>query len=246
MAQDQYDFKYGFRNRFPGLTDDVAMALQRNFRDGATEAYVQNQAGLLVPKSAFDANGDLLAGTGDNTYTRIAPPGVNYRPLISDATVSGGLKYEQDAIVSCIRNGLMNFSLNTWNIVTGFTLHAQTLASVCWFDSTNNLLRFDRTGTYKFSAAAEFPTPGVNAVYCMRLVNQAGTSLTSAGGSALTNPQGVPHSCATPEIEHSIPAGGWVRMEVYYGAISGAAGNHNVGGVLTAYDTTMRAEFIRS
>jgi hypothetical protein len=58
----------------------------------ATTAYVQTEAGLLVPKSLVDAKGDLLVGTADNTVARKAA-GTNGQTLTADSTQTDGLKW---------------------------------------------------------------------------------------------------------------------------------------------------------
>lgn len=53
---------------------------------------VYDALGLLVPKSLVDAKGDLLAGTADNTITRVAV-GSNGQVLTADSAETAGVKW---------------------------------------------------------------------------------------------------------------------------------------------------------
>lgn len=59
----------------------------------ATTAYVQTEAGLLVPKALVDAKGDLLVGTADNTVARKAASGTYGRVLSEDPAAGDGLSW---------------------------------------------------------------------------------------------------------------------------------------------------------
>ncbi len=74
-------------------TPTVPTAAQgTNTTQAASTAYVQTEAGLLVPKSLVDAKGDLLVGTADNTVARKAA-GTNGDSLRVDASSSDGLRW---------------------------------------------------------------------------------------------------------------------------------------------------------
>jgi len=61
----------------------------------ATTAYVQTEAGLLIPRSLVDAKGDLLLGTADNTVSRLAV-GSNGRTLVASSGDTPGVKWAGD------------------------------------------------------------------------------------------------------------------------------------------------------
>lgn len=58
----------------------------------ATTAYVQTEAGLLVPKSLIDAKGDLIVGSAADTVGRLAP-GTDGHVLTLDSAQSLGVKW---------------------------------------------------------------------------------------------------------------------------------------------------------
>ena len=68
----------------------------------ATTAFVQTEAGLLVPKSLVDAKGDLLVGTADNTIARKAV-GADGSRLIADSSKSDGLDWEEKKLYTAVK-----------------------------------------------------------------------------------------------------------------------------------------------
>ena len=73
-----------------------------NDQSVATTAYVQTEAGLLVPKSLVDAKGDLLVGTADNTIARKAV-GADGSRLIADSSKSDGLDWEEKKLYTAVK-----------------------------------------------------------------------------------------------------------------------------------------------
>lgn len=59
----------------------------------ATTAYVQNELGLLVPKSLIDAKGDLIVGSTADTAVRMPVSGVNGRLLSENSAATNGLEW---------------------------------------------------------------------------------------------------------------------------------------------------------
>lgn len=78
---------------FTGVPAAPTAAQGTNTTQIATTAYVQTEAGLLVPKSLVDAKGDLVTATADNTPARLAV-GSNGQVLVADSAQATGLKYE--------------------------------------------------------------------------------------------------------------------------------------------------------
>ncbi len=90
----QLDLRYA-NLASPALTGTptVPTAAQgTNTTQAASTAYVQTEAGLLIPKSLADAKGDIFVASGDNTVARKAA-GVNGLALVTDSAQSDGLVY---------------------------------------------------------------------------------------------------------------------------------------------------------
>ena len=78
----------------PALTGDPTAPTQAQGNNStrlATTAYVQTEAGLLVPKSTVTTKGDLIVGTGAGTVTRRAA-GANGTMMVPDSTQTDGFK----------------------------------------------------------------------------------------------------------------------------------------------------------
>ena len=79
----------------PALTGDPTAPTQapgNNSTRLATTAYVQTEAGLLVPKSTVTTKGDLIVGTGSGAITRRGV-GSNGQVLTADSTQTDGVKW---------------------------------------------------------------------------------------------------------------------------------------------------------
>jgi hypothetical protein len=77
---------------FTGTPAAPTAAQGTNTTQVATTAYVQTEAGLLIPKSLVDAKGDLLTATADNTPARLAV-GSNGQVLVADSSQPSGWKW---------------------------------------------------------------------------------------------------------------------------------------------------------
>jgi hypothetical protein len=78
---------------FTGTPAAPTAAQGTNTTQLATTAYVQTEAGLLVPKSLVDAKGDLLVGTAADTVGRLAVGGTNGHVLTVDSAEVSGMKW---------------------------------------------------------------------------------------------------------------------------------------------------------
>jgi len=81
----------------------------------ATTAYVQTEAGLLIPKSIIDAKGDILVGTADNVITNLAA-GANGEIIVYDSANSTGLEQRNIApfnLGNCVLQAQGNFPAAT-------------------------------------------------------------------------------------------------------------------------------------
>jgi len=79
----------------PALTGDPTAPTQAQGNNStrlATTAYVQTEAGLLVPKSTVTTKGDLIVGTGSGAITRRGV-GSNGQVLTADSTQTDGVKW---------------------------------------------------------------------------------------------------------------------------------------------------------
>jgi hypothetical protein len=77
---------------FTGTPAAPTAAQGTNTTQLATTAYVQTEAGLLVPKSLVDAKGDLLVGSAADTVARLAV-GSDGQVLTADAASTNGVKW---------------------------------------------------------------------------------------------------------------------------------------------------------
>lgn len=77
---------------FTGVPAAPTPAQGTNTTQLATTAYVQTEAGLLVPKSLVDAKGDLLVGSANDTVARLAV-GSDGQVLTADAASTNGVKW---------------------------------------------------------------------------------------------------------------------------------------------------------
>lgn len=71
-----------------------------------TDTYSQAVANsLFINQSTFDAKGDLIAGTGDNAYSKLTV-GANGDTLVADSSTATGLRYNpQNALANPVING---------------------------------------------------------------------------------------------------------------------------------------------
>lgn len=76
----------------PGNPTAATQSQGNNTTRLATTAFVQTEAGLLIPKSLVDAKGDLLVGTADNTIARQAV-GADGTYLKADSSQSTGVAW---------------------------------------------------------------------------------------------------------------------------------------------------------
>lgn len=72
--------------RLAGYSDAAAAAVA-----GA----VETDLGLLVPKSVFDAKGDLLLGTADNAFDNLSV-GADHKVLVADSSLAMGARWGAD------------------------------------------------------------------------------------------------------------------------------------------------------
>lgn len=71
-----------FQAEDPSANDDVA-----------NKGWVTTQTGLLIPKSVINAKGDLIVGTGDDAYARLAVGADGTMPY-ADSTQAAGIRWD--------------------------------------------------------------------------------------------------------------------------------------------------------
>jgi hypothetical protein len=71
--------------------------------------------------TAIDAKGDLVAGTGADTFSRLAA-GSNGETLVADSSTSTGLRYTPGTVIS---NPFLNSAFEVWQRGTSFTGSSQ-------------------------------------------------------------------------------------------------------------------------
>ncbi len=81
----------------PGNPTAATQAQGNNTTRLATTAYVQTEAGLLIPRSVVDAPGDLLIGSADNTVTRLPAPTSSGDVLTADTGEALKMKWAAPA-----------------------------------------------------------------------------------------------------------------------------------------------------
>jgi len=109
--------------------------------------------------TAYDAKGDLIVGTGADTFSRLAVGATNGMVLTVDSAEATGLKYATPAGSSgpafrAFRNtSVQNVSGSTW---TKVELNGETFDTDSCFDSTTNF-RFtpNKAGYYKFTGSVD-------------------------------------------------------------------------------------------
>lgn len=120
----------------PALTGDPTAPTQAQGNNStrlATTAYVQTEAGLLVPKSTVTTKGDLIVATGAGAVTRRAV-GTNGQVLTADSAQTDGLKWATPgiAIQPSTKSGVQNYG--TPSLSWDGASNAQALgANVIWY-----------------------------------------------------------------------------------------------------------------
>lgn len=205
----------------------------------ATTAYVQTEAGLLIPKSLVDAKGDLIVGTADNTVARIAA-GSNGTFVRANSGASSGIAWNRG-----------DHSIDLLRAVSS-GIHAQTFDMYACRDDVgigvgDGIIRFqavylpyDQTLTgIKWIQVVNGVTVTQDNNNKVGLYTSDGTTLTRVAVSANTNPmwtngtgtQGVaftPTYAATAGLYYIAVLGNWSAA----GTIPTLAG-------MTAIDTAL-------
>ena len=79
--------------------------------------------------TAIDAKGDLIAGTGADTFSRLAA-GNNGETLVADSSASTGLRYQ--GTQSAAKNGTINGGFDIWQRGTSFAASAAEYTADRW------------------------------------------------------------------------------------------------------------------
>jgi hypothetical protein len=182
--------------------------------------------------TAIDAKGDLVPGTGADTFARLAV-GANGTVLTADSAEATGLKWAAGAgyapdMFRVTKNGLQSFSSGTWTRITG------------WIES--------------YDIGADFSTPAwtapVNGYYTFSTIIRTYASSTAAGnrqvigyyangslaitGAATSNMLDV-NLCSTITLYFN--AGETLEIYIY---------NDNSGSNVEASSTSWFGQFVRT
>jgi hypothetical protein len=145
--------------------------------------------------TAYDAKGDLVVGTGADTFSRLAV-GTNGHTLVADSAETTGLKWQAPAaasFVGCSAYKTADQSINN-NTQTAITFTAEYYDTDSFHDNSSNTSRFTipagKTGKYLISAVARFAANGTGVrtwtLYKngSSFIQVASMNAVSAGGSA--------------------------------------------------------------
>jgi hypothetical protein len=148
--------------------------------------------------TAIDAKGDLVVGTGADTFSRLAV-GTNGHTLVADSAETTGLKWAAPSSSSgpafrAFRNtSVQTISGSTW---TKVELNAETFDTASCFDSTTNY-RFtpNVSGYYSLQAALAAEAQTTSTVYaqCAIYKNGAAAALGTRLPAFADDTQGVVH-----------------------------------------------------
>lgn len=116
--------------------------------------------------TAIDAKGDLIAGTADNSFSRLAV-GNNGETLVADSSTSTGLRWQQPKT----QNALYNSSFDIWQRGTSFNGSAPYYCADRWF--------FARPGAAAGSTVSRQSAGLTGFNYCARMQRDNGNTSTS-------------------------------------------------------------------
>jgi hypothetical protein len=136
--------------------------------------------------TAIDAKGDLIAGTGADTFSRIAA-GSNGEILVADSTTSTGLRWQGH--IEAGKNGLINGAMDIWQRGTSSTSNLVYLADR-WFNYTS-------AGTTTFSRESTIVPTGSQ--YSMKIA-QATASATITVNQAIETSNAIQYAGQTVTI----------------------------------------------
>lgn len=179
----------------------------------ATTAFVQTEAGLLVPKSLVDAKGDLLVGTADNTIARKAV-GADGSRLIADSSQSDGLDWEEKKLYTAVKTAPEDvtnsdtlqdddhlfLTLPTGRFVIDWTLYTAGASTAAdW--------KFGLTGTATFAGIWGPILTGANAQW--------------GGTTAAQSPAALASLVQTITLGGAAVAGGFILRGLVYISVAG-------------------------
>jgi len=145
--------------------------------------------------TAIDAKGDLIAGTGADTFDRLAI-GTNGQVLTADSTASTGMKWAAAAASSFVGSSVYNTSNQSINssTLTAITFNSESFDTDTFHSTSTNTSRFTipsgKGGKYLVSATLNFGSNATGVRYISLYKNGAaviyGNSIpgSSAGGTA--------------------------------------------------------------
>jgi hypothetical protein len=87
--------------RYPAAADtpNVPRDLEYLATDVETALGAKPASADIIPRAIFDAKGDLIVGTADNTFARLAA-GTDGQALVLDSTTATGVKWATPATAS--------------------------------------------------------------------------------------------------------------------------------------------------
>jgi hypothetical protein len=87
--------------RYPAASDTPNVPRDIQYLATDVESALSSKIGSAdaIPRAIFDAKGDLLVGTGDNTFTRLGA-GTDGQALVLDSTTATGVKWATPATAS--------------------------------------------------------------------------------------------------------------------------------------------------
>jgi len=151
----------------------AAGATVKHVLTGEDLTYFETEAINAVDKTDINAKGDLLAGTGNDAYTRLAV-GTNERRLVADSAETTGLKYVADT--------------------TNYAIAAKGDLLVGTAADTLQAVTIGSDGTVLLADSSATPGVSWNSVELGRnkLINGGMMSLQKAGGSTLSTSASFP------------------------------------------------------
>lgn len=198
----------------------------------ATTAYVQTEAGLLVPKSAYDAKGDQLVGTGADTFVRVPVSGVNGRVWTEDSAETAGAKWAAAATEPVFTVGLSKSAVQTFSGAQDLIWEVEDWDAQGFHaaNSANIILPANSDGDYYLMAFIAWLNPAATTVRHMAQLFLNGTEIERRDGILQISGGGdYYHQIAT--ILHGLVAGDTLKVTGFSassksvsGATGGAAG----------------------